>query len=156
MRRRVVITGMGVINPMGHSVDEMWQAMRDCGSGVDYTTIFDASNFPSKISAEIKNWDITQAGEDADKWRNAGRHTKFAIGAAKQAVAQSGVLDNGLDPQRLGVYLGAGEGDHGAEQQHQERVFGATGPVSEPLQPAPALHWVRNSRRVWRNRSRIC
>jgi 3-oxoacyl-[acyl-carrier-protein] synthase II len=111
MRRRVVITGMGAINPMGHNVEEMWQAMRDCGSGVAHTTIFDASNFPSKISAEIKNWDITKAGEDADKWRHAGRHTKFAIGAAKQAVAQSGILDNGLDPLRLGVYLGAGEGD---------------------------------------------
>jgi 3-oxoacyl-[acyl-carrier-protein] synthase II len=111
MRRRVVITGMGVINPMGHDVEQLWQAMKNCESGVARTTIFDASSFPSKIAAEIKNWDVTAIGEDAQKWRHSGRHTKFAIGAAKQAVESSGVLDNGLDPLRFGVYLGAGEGD---------------------------------------------
>ena len=76
MRRRVVITGMGVINPMGHSVEEMWQAMKNCESGVARTSIFDASNFPSKIAAEIKNWDISMAGQDPQTWKHAGRHTR--------------------------------------------------------------------------------
>jgi 3-oxoacyl-[acyl-carrier-protein] synthase II len=110
-RRRVVITGMGVINPMGNDVETMWGEMKQGHSGVGYTTIFDASRFPTRISAEIKNWDITQTGEDAAIWKHRGRHTKFAGGAAKQAVAASGVMDAIKDPTRFGVYLGSGEGD---------------------------------------------
>lgn len=110
-RRRVVITGMGVINPMGNDVETMWNEMKQSHSGVGYTTIFDASKFPTRISAEIKNWDITQTGEDAEVWKHRGRHTRFAAGAAKQAVAASGVLDAIKDPTRFGVYLGSGEGD---------------------------------------------
>jgi 3-oxoacyl-[acyl-carrier-protein] synthase II len=110
MRRRVVITGMGCINPLGNDVETMWSGVKEGKSGVGYTTIFDASKFPTKISAEVKNWDITQAGEDPAMWKYRARHTKFACGAAKQAVAQSGILEAKLDPTRIGVYLGCGEG----------------------------------------------
>src|SRR6476619_249151 len=110
MRRRVVVTGMGCINPLGNDVEAMWKGVKEGRSGVGYTTIFDASKFPTKISAEIKNWDITKTGEDAQTWKHRARHTKFACGAAKQAVAQSGILDAKLDPTRIGVYLGCGEG----------------------------------------------
>ncbi len=111
MRRRVVITGVGVINPMGHDVETMWEGLKHGMSGVGYTTIFDASSFPTQISAEIKDWDIAQTGEDPAVWADRGRHSRFAAGAAKQAVAESGILDSGLDPARLGVYLGSGEGN---------------------------------------------
>jgi 3-oxoacyl-[acyl-carrier-protein] synthase II len=111
MRRRVVVTGMGCINPLGHDIETMWTALKECKSGVGYTTIFDASEFPTKISAEIKNWDIAQAGEDPAVWKQRARHTRFAVAAAKQAVAQSGVMDSPLDPTRMGVYLGCGEGN---------------------------------------------
>ncbi|HEY2415060.1 MAG TPA: beta-ketoacyl-[acyl-carrier-protein] synthase family protein [Pirellulaceae bacterium] len=110
MRRRVVVTGMGCINPLGNDVESMWNGVKEGRSGVAHTTIFDASKFPTKISAEIKNWDITKTGEDAQTWKHRARHTKFACGAAKQAVAQSGILDAGLEPTRIGVYLGCGEG----------------------------------------------
>ncbi|MEX0819099.1 MAG: beta-ketoacyl synthase N-terminal-like domain-containing protein, partial [Pirellulaceae bacterium] len=65
MRRRVVITGVGSINPMGHDVETVWTGLKEGRSGVGYTTIFDASRFPTRISAEVKNWDITDIGEDA-------------------------------------------------------------------------------------------
>lgn len=110
MRRRVVITGVGAINPLGHDVETVWSALKESKSGVGYTTIFDASKFPTKISAEVKNWDIAQAGETGQEWKLRGRHTKFAAGAAKQAVAASGILDAKLDPTRFGVYMGSGEG----------------------------------------------
>ncbi len=110
MRRRVVVTGMGCVNPLGHDVESMWAALKESQSGVGYTTIFDASKFPTKISAEVKNWDIAQAGEDPEDWKYRARHSKFACGAAKQAMAQSGLLDKLTDPTRLGVYLGCGEG----------------------------------------------
>ena len=64
MRRRVVVTGIGCINPLGNDIETMWSALKEGKSGVGYTTVFDASRFPTKISAEIKNWDITQSGED--------------------------------------------------------------------------------------------
>ena len=110
-RRRVVVTGVGVINPLGNDVETVWNHLKEGKSGVDYTTIFDASRFPTKISAEIKNWDITDTGESAELWQYRGRHTKFAAGAAKQAVEGSGVLDAIKDPRRFGVYMGSGEGN---------------------------------------------
>lgn len=110
MRRRVVITGVGSINPMGNDVETVWSGLKESQSGVAYTTIFDASRFPTRISAEVKNWDITDIGEDAEVWKLRGRHSRFAAGAAKQAIDSSGILDAGIDPVRLGVYLGSGEG----------------------------------------------
>jgi 3-oxoacyl-[acyl-carrier-protein] synthase II len=100
-----------MINPMGHDVATVWDGLRHSKSGVGRTTLFDASGFPTKISAEVKNWDITDTGESAEVWKNRGRHTKFAAGAAKQAVADSGILDYSIDPVRFGIYLGSGEGN---------------------------------------------
>ena len=111
MTRRVVVTGIGMVNPMGHDVETVWKGLKEGASGVGYTTIFDASNFPTKISAEVKDWDVTKCGEKVADWEKAGRHTRFAIGAAKQAMDASGVADSISDPTRFGVYLGCGEGD---------------------------------------------
>ncbi|KAA5547190.1 beta-ketoacyl-[acyl-carrier-protein] synthase family protein [Roseiconus nitratireducens] len=110
-RRRVVVTGIGMINPMGHDAATVWAGLQEGKSGVGYTTLFDASGFPTRISAEVKNWDLTDAGESAERSAKLGRHTKFAIGAAKQAMADSGVMDSISDPVRFGVYLGSGEGN---------------------------------------------
>jgi 3-oxoacyl-[acyl-carrier-protein] synthase II len=96
---------------MGHDVETVWSGLKESRSGVGYTTIFDASRFPTKISAEVKGWDVSQVGESPVEWQHRGRHTHFAVGAAKQAVVSSGVLDAGLDPLRFGVYLGSGEGN---------------------------------------------
>ena len=114
-RRRVVITGVGCVNPMGHDVQTVWKGLLDGQSGVGETTIFDASSFPTRISAEVKNWDLSEVGEDDDRWRHVGRHTSFAIGAAKQAAVESGIVESGqlaadVDPTRFGIYLGSGEG----------------------------------------------
>ncbi|MFG0261186.1 MAG: beta-ketoacyl-[acyl-carrier-protein] synthase family protein [Novipirellula sp. JB048] len=111
MRRRVVVTGIGMINPMGHDAATVWSGLKEGQSGVAHTTLFDASGFPTKISAEVKNWDVSQVGEPVEQWENRGRHTRFAIGAAKQAVQDSGVLDSISDPVRFGVYMGSGEGN---------------------------------------------
>ncbi|TWU42914.1 beta-ketoacyl-[acyl-carrier-protein] synthase family protein [Novipirellula artificiosorum] len=111
MRRRVVVTGIGMVNPMGHDAQVVWSGLKEGKSGVAKTTLFDASGFPTKISAEVKDWDVTKVGEPLEKWANRGRHTRFAIGAGKQAIADSGVLDSITDPTRFGVYMGSGEGN---------------------------------------------
>jgi 3-oxoacyl-[acyl-carrier-protein] synthase II len=96
---------------MGHDVETMWRNLLDGKSGVSETTIFDASRFPTKISAEVRGWDITDIGEDPEAWRYRARHTRFAAGAATQAMKSSGLQDSSLDPTRFGVYLGSGEGN---------------------------------------------
>jgi 3-oxoacyl-[acyl-carrier-protein] synthase II len=111
MRRRVVVTGFGMINPLGHDVETVWNALKESKSGVGPISIFDAAGYPTTIAAEVKNWDVSRCGENPDEWKHRGRHTRFAIGAAHQAIKQSGILDSGLDPRRLGVYMGAGEGN---------------------------------------------
>jgi 3-oxoacyl-[acyl-carrier-protein] synthase II len=111
MRRRVVVTGVGCINPLGNDVETMWSALKEGRSGVGPLTVFDATGFPTRIAAEVKHWDITDTGEDAELWRYRARHTRFAAGAAKQAVAASGLFDSPLDPRRFGVYVGCGEGN---------------------------------------------
>ena len=109
MRRRVVVTGIGCVTPSGNNPEKLWENLLAGRSGVGKTTLFDASNFPTKISAQVKDWSIAEEGEDAATWAQRSRPTQFTAGAAKQAVRDSGVLA-GVDPTRFGVYLGAGEG----------------------------------------------
>jgi 3-oxoacyl-[acyl-carrier-protein] synthase II len=110
-RRRVVVTGIGCITPLGVRVEQMWKNLMAGASGVGMTTVFDASKFPTKIAAEVRGWDISDEGQDEKHWHFCGRHTRFAAGAALQAMQDAG-LPRGLtaDPTRLGVYLGSGEG----------------------------------------------
>ena len=110
MRRRIVITGMGMVTPLGAGVEHVWQRLLAGESGIDYTTIFDASNFPTKFSAEVRDWDISQAGEDPERWKHHGRHTLFVVGAAKEAMHDAGLEEADIDPTRFGVYMGSGEG----------------------------------------------
>lgn len=111
MRRRVVVTGLGMINPLGKNVESVWSALKNGESGVDYISIFDASDYPTKIAAEVRGWDVSQCGQDPELWAKRGRHAKFAAGAAASAIADSGVLDAIQDRNRIGIYFGAGEGN---------------------------------------------
>ena len=109
MDRRVVITGMGCITPLGTKPEQLWERLKKGESGVGYTQAFDASQFPTKFSAEVLDWEIADEGEDSTVWSRRGRHSNFAAGAAKQAVLAAGVIGN-VDPTRFGIYLGSGEG----------------------------------------------
>ncbi len=122
MRRRVVITGIGWVTPLGAEIQGVWERLLRGESGVGYTTLFDASNFPTKISAEVRDWDLTDVGENPADWKYQGRHTHFAIGAAKKAVADSGIEAAKIDPTRFGVYTGSGEGQQDFERFTQMMV----------------------------------
>lgn len=111
MRRRVVVTGMGCITPVGNTIDEIWDSMMAARSGIDWITYFDASKFPTKFAAQVKDYDLSKYVDNPERFEHAGRNIHFAIGAARQAVDDSGILScTSLDPTRFGVYLGAGEG----------------------------------------------
>ncbi len=122
MKRRVVVTGMGCVTPLGGNVETTWSRLLAGDSGVGYITLFDAGSFPTKIAAEVRNWNLADAGEDPEDWKFQGRHTHFAIGAAKRAVADSGILDTNLDPTRFGVYTGSGEGQQDFDRFTQMMV----------------------------------
>lgn len=110
MNRRIVITGIGLVTPLGHDLETVWQRLLNGESGVGPITLFDASNFPTKIAAEVKNWDISEIGENLDDWKDQDRHTCFAVGAGHKAMKDSGLLEADFDRTRFGVYTGAGEG----------------------------------------------
>ena len=110
MRRRVVVTGIGCVTPLGAQIETVWSRLLRGDSGIGHISLFDASNFPTKVSAEVRDWDLTEVGEDLDRWKYQGRHTHFAIGAAKKAMADSGLEPEDVVPTRFGVYAGSGEG----------------------------------------------
>lgn len=110
MRRRVVVTGAGCVTPLGNSVDEVWRALVDGKSGIGPITLFDASRFPTRIAGEVRNFELGDYVENPARWEHTGRNTRFAIAAAKQAIVDAGLENNGFDPTRFGVYLGSGEG----------------------------------------------
>jgi 3-oxoacyl-[acyl-carrier-protein] synthase II len=101
---------MGAITPIGNTVDEMWKSLCAGRSGVGNITHFDAANFPTRFAAEVKNFDLGEFCEHPERFEHSGRNILFAVGAAVQAMNSSGLLESGIDPARLGVYLGAGEG----------------------------------------------
>ncbi len=111
MRRRVVITGMGAITPLGHNVAELYQSQLEGRSGVGPIHWFDARGFPTKFAAQVKNFDLGRFVKDPSRWANSGPNSQFAAAAAQQALTDAELIDNShVDRTRVGVYLGAGEG----------------------------------------------
>jgi 3-oxoacyl-[acyl-carrier-protein] synthase II len=111
MRRRVVITGMGAITPLGNGVEELYRSQLEGQSGVGPIRLFNASRFPTRFAAQVKDFDLGRFVARPERWDDCGTNTHFALAAAKQALADSGLLDNPkVDRTRLGVYLGSGEG----------------------------------------------
>ena len=113
---RVVITGMGIVCPLGHDVETFWQAIQAGKSGAAKTTIFDASTYPTTFDAEVKGYDFTKDTKNPHLHKHSNKGSGFAIGATVQACRQAHIdvetsqPTDGIDRTRLGIYLGAGEG----------------------------------------------
>src|SRR6516164_2763507 len=111
MKRRVVITGMGVVTPLGHSVDELFQSQIEGRSGVAPIKGFNARRFPTTFAAEVKNFDLKRFVPDCKRWESSGVNSRFSAAASQMALADADLLGlGGVDPTRFGVYLGCGEG----------------------------------------------
>ena len=107
---RVVITGLGWVTPMGHSIDAVWKRLLNGESGIARTTIFDAGTFPTTFSAEVKDYDLSADVPDMNRHAGIGRNTRFALGACAQAWKHAALERDKLDLDRVGIYLGSGEG----------------------------------------------
>ena len=114
--KRVMITGLGIVCPLGHDVETVWQALLACQSGAQRTTIFDASTMPTTFDAEVKHYDYADQVKRPELHRHGNRGSRFIVGAAAQACRQAGIdtevsePTDGIDRTRMGIYLGAGEG----------------------------------------------
>ncbi|MBI1992523.1 MAG: beta-ketoacyl-ACP synthase II [Candidatus Omnitrophica bacterium] len=124
--RRVVVTGLGVVTPVGNDVPAMWKALLDGRNGVGRISSFDAGAFDSQVAAEVKGFEPAQYLSPKEIKRTE-RFVQFAIASAKQAVADAGIRLEQEDPFRCGVIIGSGMGSmHLIEEQHN--VFLSKGP----------------------------
>jgi 3-oxoacyl-[acyl-carrier-protein] synthase II len=113
MRRRVVITGMGAITPLGHGVEQMFLALCEGRNGIGPINRFNARRFPTTFAAEVKDFDLSRWIKNPDRFDDTGVNTRFALAAARQALEDAGLLDeqhSGIDRTRFGAYFGSGEG----------------------------------------------
>lgn len=109
MKKKVVVTGMGAITPVGLNVQDFWYSLT-CGiSGVDFIQSFDAENFPTTFGAEIKNFSLDNILPKKDMKR-MDSFTQFGIAAAKEALQQANINFENVDPYRVGVIVGSGAG----------------------------------------------
>ena len=116
--KRVVVTGLGVVTPVGNDVPTMWQALLAGRSGIGRITCFDAGAFESQIAGEVKAFDPARYLSPKEIKRSE-RFVQLAIAASKQAVADAGLRLGGEDPFRYGVVIGSGMGSmHLIEEQH--------------------------------------
>lgn len=110
MNRRVVVTGMGVVSPVGNDIQSFWEAMKNGDNGAGMLSRFDATGFTSQIAAEVKDFDSTRYVDKRDA-KKMDRFTRYAVYAAMQAWEDSGLNKNGIpDKERLGVSVGSGIG----------------------------------------------
>ena len=107
--KRVVVTGMGAVTPLGHSAEETWNNLVNGVSGIDTITLFDTTNFKTKIAAEVKNLNVTDY-LDRKEARKMDRYTQLALIAAQQAVEDSALDLETVNKNRIGVVTGVGIG----------------------------------------------
>ena len=109
MKKRVVVTGLGVITAVGTGVDRFWENIVNGVSGIDLVTLLDTSNLEVKIGAEVKGFDPTEY-MDRKEAKRADRFVHFAVAAAKMAIADSGLEINPANAENIGVVIGSGIG----------------------------------------------
>ena len=122
--RRVVITGIGAVTPLGNDAKATWDAAIAGRSGVDHIKAFYASEYPVDIAGEVKDFDPSGLASPKDL-RRLDRNVLFALSAAKEALADAGV--NGYDPGRVGVVVGSGIGGM-TQLMHQYDILRERGP----------------------------
>lgn len=107
--KRVVITGMGAITPIGKNIEEMWKSIQNKVCGINEITLFDTTNFKTKVDAEVKNYDPLEYF-DAKQAKRLDRSSQMAIIAAREAVKDAGITKENTDYDRVGIFVSSGIG----------------------------------------------
>ncbi len=119
---RVVVTGMGVITPVGNDIDTFWNSITEGVCGIDRIKRFDASNLKVNLDAEVKDFEPKKYYDTVQEIRKSDLYMQYAMGAAKQAVESSGILESDLDKERFGVYIGSGIGGIGSTLRETRKL----------------------------------
>lgn len=120
LKRRVVVTGLGLITPVGNTVEETWNSLMNGRSGVGYIQKFDTTNFPVRIAAEVKDFDPLQFIEKKEA-RKMGSFIHYAIAASDEALRHSGLRITEHNAEQVGTYISSGIGDFWAiEREHSK------------------------------------
>ncbi|MDX1522681.1 MAG: beta-ketoacyl-ACP synthase II [Anaerolineae bacterium] len=106
MSRRVVVTGLGAVTPVGNTVDEVWENLKAGRSGIVHITRFDTSELATKFAGEVQNFDPNELFGRKEA-RRTDRYTQFAMEASRQAIEDSKILENGIDRDRIGLVIGS-------------------------------------------------
>ena len=126
MNKRVVVTGTGVITPVGNDVATFWKNLLEGACGIDFITSIPTDNLPVKIAGEVKDFNPADYEIEPAYARKQDRFTLFAVSAAWQAVKEAG-LDSSeggnIDPSRYGVYVGSGIGGFATQVRETEKIF---------------------------------
>jgi 3-oxoacyl-[acyl-carrier-protein] synthase II len=126
MNRRVVVTGTGVISPVGNSVESFWKNLVDGYCGIDVITSFPTDDLPVKVAGLVKDFDPSEYEIEAPFARKQDKFTLYAVAAAWQAMKQAGLSaaeDGNIDPFRLGVYVGSGIGGFTTQVRETEKLL---------------------------------
>ncbi len=107
--KRVVVTGLGALTPLGNTVTDYWNGLQNGVSGADYITQFDAAKFKTRFACEIKGFEPSQFLEKKEA-RKIDRFTQIALAASDMAMADAGLHKDNIDPDRIGVIFGSGIG----------------------------------------------
>jgi len=126
LNRRVVITGMGVVSPVGNTVETFWENLKEGNSGAGHVTSFDVSPYPSQVAAEVKDFNPLDHF-DRREARHLDSYQQYALVAARQALEHSGLETGKIDPDRTGVIIGTGIGGISTFED-QMRVLLSRGP----------------------------
>ncbi|MBN2509950.1 MAG: beta-ketoacyl-ACP synthase II [Spirochaetales bacterium] len=137
MKKRIVVTGMGTVNPLGNSVDEFWTNIKANKCGIGPNTRFDTTEYESKIFGEVKNF-IPSDHMDSKAARKMGLFTLYAVAAAKEAMKMAGLEQGGFDPERAGSIVGNGIGGFEILESAFEKLF-TEGPKRIPPMTIPKL-----------------
>ena len=132
MDRRVVVTGTGVISPVGNDVKTYWDSLLKGVCGIDFITSFPTDDLPVKIAGEVKDFNPADYQIEAPFARKQDKFTLYAVAAAWQAVTESGITGN-IDPMRFGVYVGSGIGGFATQMRETEKLFNEGAKWVSPL-----------------------
>ena len=121
MKRRVVITGLGAVTPIGNTVEEFWNGVRKGACGIGTITKFDTAEYKVHLAGEVKGF-VAKERMDFKAARRMGTFSQYAVAAAKEAFADAGISMENEDPFRVGVLVGSGVGDLNACEQAKAKI----------------------------------
>ncbi|MGD9015148.1 MAG: beta-ketoacyl synthase N-terminal-like domain-containing protein, partial [Candidatus Omnitrophota bacterium] len=110
MNRRVVVTGLGVISPVGNNISSFWKSLTEGKSGIGKITLFDATDYDSQIAGEVRNFNPLDYGIKPKDQRRMARFVQMAIAASKQAIEDASLNLNEVNKDNIGVLIGSGIG----------------------------------------------